>query len=141
MRTCNKSNMIVIEAASGAELESRYNSAMSKLALDGVTVEDRIISLEKLSAIILYAQKVKIPENMKDEFHLKGIFPRCQDCPHYDGGGRCDRMRSDSAPIRDDDDICNYRWMELEKELERRTYAKKSESGDGTAWSDPRKAC
>lgn len=145
MLVLNKSNMVVIEATSGAELQARYNAEMDKLTADGIKIDDKIISLEKMSVIILYSQKVRIPQNLKDEFTMAGIYPQCQDCPHYDafgdGNGWCDRLTKNSLSLRDDTDICNWRWMELERELGRRKYVTKPESRNDAPGSDEREAC
>lgn len=142
MLVMEKSHMVVIEAASGAELEDRYNKAMDELTDVGITIEERMISIEKMSAIILWKKKVKVAECLKDEFELQGIFPRCYDCPHYDGAGWCERLTRNSEPLRDDTEICKFRWYELEKEMGRGWIdVKKSESGNVPEKRDERKAC
>lgn len=137
MKTIKKSNMVVIEGSSGADLQNKYNSSMDELTRAGITIEEKIISIEKMSAIILYEETVKIPECLKDEYALRGIYPRCSECPMYVQGlygtGVCPRVK---GVLRDDDDICKARWRELEAQLERRIYATQESTGRDEAQGD-----
>lgn len=123
MLTKEKSHMIVIEGSSGEDLQQRYNAAMDELTRIEITIEEKIIDIAKMSAIILYKEKVRLPQCLKDEYALMNVYPTCCECQHYEpeggGFGRCFRLRGDQ-PLRDSDDFCPMRWAELEKELRER---------------------
>lgn len=143
MINVQKSNMVVIEAKNGDELMTRYNEEMDGLTRLGITIEEKIISIERMSAIILYSEKVRLPENLKDEFALRNIYPTCSECPYFVpkkyGTGVCPRVRGDD--LRETDAICKFRWMELEKEFERRTDVTQLKSRNDQEERDARKAC
>lgn len=120
MFRAKKSQMIYIEGASGADLMRQYNSAMDQLTRRLATVTDKIIDAGKLTAVILYEVTEQVPECLKDEYALEGIFPACSECPHYvdDGHGNGHCYRADGR-LRHDDEICKMRWREIENEERR----------------------
>lgn len=134
MKTINKSQIIVIDSASAEDFQAEYNAAMDKLTDISITIEDKQISVENFRAVIMYSEKVRLPECLKDEYHIRGIYPTCSECPMYTpaskGRGVCPRVR---GSLLDCDEICNHRWMELEREMKREVVISASESQIGNA--------
>ena len=93
MLRIDKSQMRYLKADTGEELERAYNSLIDRLSRQAVRIEDRIISVDTFAAIILYSFKESIPQCLKDEYELEGVFPKCSDCPHFKdighGNGDC----------------------------------------------------
>ena len=138
MKRIKKSQMLFVKGNTGEEFQERYNNAINNLAQDGISVDEKMISLETMSAVILYTQTDVYPECLKDEYALKDIFPTCgENCPHFefynDIEGHCPflRVHRHAAPHYANLDICDLRWREIEAELkdieERRAYGKVSE--------------
>lgn len=138
MFRAKKSQMIYIEAASGADLMRQYNSEMDQLAKKMATVTDKIIDATKLTAVILYEVTERVPECLRDEYELAGIFPVCSECPHFDGdghgNGHC--YRADGR-LRHDDEICKMRWREIENEERRGVNASQFSSRNDAARREP----
>lgn len=131
MLRVKKSQMLFVEGRNGDELMRSYNESMNGLVRSLATVTDNIISIENLSAVILYEVTEEIPETIKDRYALAGIFPKCADCPCFvptKYGGTCHRVQ---GTLRKDDDICKARWAEIEQE--RRDYVTESDGRDGQA--------
>lgn len=134
MFRAKKSQMLYIEGASGADLMRQYNSAMDQLTRRLATVTDKIIDVGKLTAVILYEVREQVPECLKDEYALAGIFPVCSECPHFEsdghGGGHCYRV---DGRLRHDDEICGMRWREIEREERREVNASQFSGGNDAA--------
>lgn len=132
MKRIKKSQMLFVQGHSGEEFQERYNSAINSLAQEGIAVDEKMISIETMSAVILYTRTEEYPENLKDEYALQGIYPTCESCPHFefftDISGHCPflRIRGASGTHYANFDICDTRWREIEEELkdrqERRSY-------------------
>ena len=124
MQTKKQSSMIVIEGSSGADLQIRYNHAMDELTEIGITIDEKIIDIQKMAAIILYSRTVRLPECLKDEYELQGIFPVCSECKRFrqtaPGRGTCERVQR--GELLEDEPICRMRWREIEDELMERRY-------------------
>lgn len=118
MRRIKKSQMRYVEGVTGHEFQDNYNKAMDELTAANISVDEKMISLEKLSAVILYTEVVEMPENMKDRYALKGIYPTCEECPYFekltDYSGICPFMKFRSGTHYANMDICDKRWKELE---------------------------
>lgn len=138
MFRAKKSQMLFIEGKGGADLARQYNDAMNELTHKFATITDKIVDSERLTVVILYEVMEQVPECLKDEWALRGIFPTCSECPAFepDGhhGGYCSRA---AGRLREDDDICKARWREIEKEERRDVYAAKSCGGNGAARREP----
>ena len=150
MKRVKKSQMLFVEGQSGIEFQDNYNSAMERLTAAHIDINEKMISLDKLSAVILYTQTVEIAENMKDRYHLKGIYPTCGECPYFeqvtDYTGVCPFMKFKSGVHYSNMDICDKRWKELETEAameRRRANEEISKLGCGTCEGRPdtREAC
>lgn len=143
MKTIQKSQVVVIDEQTAEAFQERYNAAMDELTDISITIEEKMVSVDKFRAVIMYSTKVRLPECLKDEYHLRGIYPTCSECPMYTpsgkGRGVCPRVR---GSLMDCDEICNYRWMEMENEFKRevRIDASQFESRDGEAECDHRNA-
>lgn len=75
-----------IIAMTPEEWDERVNGALAKM-LDDTRSKPEIIERTKTSdggymAIIQYWKEYQEPECIRDEFHLKGVVYRCDDCPH-----------------------------------------------------------
>lgn len=118
MRRVKKSQMLYVEGQTGEEFQKSYNTAMDSLTEAHITVDEKMISLDKLSAVILYTQTVEIAENMKDRYAQKGIFPTCGECPYFEAmtafSGVCPFVSFRSGTHYSNMDICDKRWKELE---------------------------
>lgn len=118
MKRIKKSQMRYVEGVTGQEFSEQYNKAMEELTAANISVDEKMISLDKLSAVILYTETVEMPENMKDRYALKGIYPTCEDCPYFekltDFSGVCPFMTFRSGTHYANMDICDKRWKELE---------------------------
>lgn len=135
MKHIKKSQMLFVEGQTGEDFQRNYNSAMDNFAEQGINVDEKLISLEQRTAVILYTQTVEIAETLKDRYALKGIFPVCRDCPYYeavtDYTGVCPFLRVDkrgSGNHYADDDICDKRWRELEEQerYQKRRFSKRA---------------
>ena len=118
MKAFDKSCMIFVQGETGEDFAEKYNKAMAELTEREIKVEERQISIEKLSAVILYNEKVRIAESLKDRYKLAGIIPVCADCPHYEPvtsyEGECPHANTTRALLMAESCICNIRWRELE---------------------------
>ena len=118
MKTVTKHQMRFIEGADGNEFAENYNQTMSELTERGIQVDEKMISLDKLCAVVMFTEKVKIAESLKDRYELSGIHPICEDCPHYESitkfKGVCPYVRGD---LYHDDAICGKRWAEIEEAI------------------------
>lgn len=150
MKRIKKSQMRYVGGIDGEELADNFNAAMNELAAQGIAVDERIISLDKLSAVLIFTVTEQYPENLKDKYALKGIFPTCGDCPYFERqtpySGVCPylKVKGKTAVHLDSFDICDKRWREIEEEVEyqRRTHEiPQFRSRAGQVGADETEAC
>ena len=124
MKHIKKSQMLFVEGITGEDFQRKYNAAMQDLSSKPVAIDDKILSLEKLSAVILYTVSETIPETIKDQYELQGKYPTCGECPHFkfvtNHTGDCPYLKfhKKGGVHFASEDICDRRWKEIE-ELEK----------------------
>ena len=118
MKMFEKSRMIFVQGETGEEFAANYNKAMDELVEREIKVEERQISIDKMSAVILYNEKVHVAESLEDRYKLAGIIPVHRDCPHYEPvtayEGECKYANTSRGLLQADTCICSIRWRELE---------------------------
>lgn len=81
MRTKEFKKIKVVESHSGAEFERLYNEAMAELA--GKNPQEIIKLGEGHCAYICYTESEEEPENIRDEYSLRGVSYVCGECPYF----------------------------------------------------------
>lgn len=72
----------VIDVRGGFELETAFNSFVAKLEEEGKKYSYEF--QPSVGFIIKYEVTKEIPENLKDEYELRGEKHHCIECPFYD---------------------------------------------------------
>lgn len=100
--------------------ETKLNDIFYKLGSDGTKYERSLFNNENgFSCFITYEEVEEIPECLMDEYHLKGIYPICGECPYYTAinkhEGECPHCR---GLLRRTDDVkdCTAYWNYVEEQ-------------------------
>lgn len=72
----------VVEAMDGSEFKAELNRIMRELSGQKPTCKIEIAGAT-WRALVSYTEEVKIPENLEDEYRLRGQALTCGDCPHF----------------------------------------------------------
>lgn len=112
MRTIKRTQMRLVEASSPTELMYKFNQMMNELSESGYRLKEPIISLETLTAYVVYTDEQAIPETREDWHHLKGERFHCGDCKYYHENVRgayadCPYRHGLTANY---DDVCRDFW-------------------------------
>ncbi len=81
MRNESIQRFAIVKADSAAAFEEELNARISELANNRPVVSFH--DADPLFARISYTENVKVPETLSDEYALKGITFRCEDCPNF----------------------------------------------------------
>ena len=69
----------IVRSDSASAFEGELNARIMELS-----DKNPIVKFDGLTAYISYTETVKIPEDVYDEYELKGVSFRCEDCPMFD---------------------------------------------------------
>ena len=69
----------IVRSDSASAFEGELNARIMELS-----DKNPIVKFDGLTAYISYTETVRIPENISDEYELKGVSLRCEDCPMFD---------------------------------------------------------
>lgn len=108
----------VVQSYSPDEFSSKLNELFARLAEDNIKFTDELFNNGNgFSAFVRYEDVEQIPECLMDEYHIKGIFPKCKDCEFYEPinsyEGKCFKVR---GTLRRTDDVgeCQVFWERME---------------------------
>ncbi len=68
----------IVQCDSAAAFEGELNARMRELSDRNPQVK-----FDGLTAYISYRETVRVPESVSDEYELKGVRFRCEDCPEF----------------------------------------------------------
>ena len=71
----------IVSADSAPSFEGQLNARVMELSDKNPVV--KFVESDPLFARISYNETVKIPEDVGDEYELKGVAFRCEDCPMF----------------------------------------------------------
>lgn len=82
MKTSTYKQIKVITANSGQDFEQQFNDTMKEHAKES----PEVVFQKPFIAYITWTASRDVPENVTDEFHLKGIRYKCSECPYLEVG-------------------------------------------------------
>ena len=90
MKSKSIQQFAIVRSDSASAFEGELNARIMELS-----DKNPIVKFDGLTAYISYTETVRIPEDTSDEYELKGVSFRCEDCPMFDpickGDGTEDR--------------------------------------------------
>lgn len=118
MKSIIKTDIRVIESTNALDFQNNFNRTIQELIETGIEyTTDTHIFESKYTAIFSCKIKLRIPENLKDEYELQGIIKTCEDCPYYEAKtkfkGSCQYCKGE---LYCDDRCCSHYWTELERQ-------------------------
>lgn len=118
MKLIDKKEVRVVQVSDATAFEHEVNRVLETLADDGLDVQVQI-DTSPLTAVITYTRHLKIPEDVRDEYHLKGIYKHCRDCeqfvPDEDGRRKTGRCRAHSRLTDKNDSACELYYEMKER--------------------------
>lgn len=69
----------IVQGNTAASLSDKLNQKLKELKDKEPTVE-----FDGLTARIQYMETVSVPEDLEDEYRLKGVHLKCADCPFFE---------------------------------------------------------
>ena len=79
MKSKSIQQFAIVRSDSASAFEGELNARIMELS-----DKNPIVKFDGLTAYISYTETVKIPEDVYDEYELKGVSFRCEDCPMFD---------------------------------------------------------
>ena len=112
MKKVEREVAIIASGETVEEFEKAVNEALRK----GASLES--LDLPTLRAWLKFIEVTYTPESLRDQYALKGITPKCGDCPYYkEPTDRRLRYGSCSMYAKTDpkDDVCEpfFKWLDL----------------------------
>lgn len=113
MKRKEKERVIVVGGTSERMLQDAINDALE--SNEEARLQD--VDLATLRAWIRVTEIILTAETLREKYELRGIRPKCGDCPYYVAPtdkrrrcGHCDLMTG----VDPRDDVCDafFRWME-----------------------------
>lgn len=83
MKTRRITQMLLVEAETPTDLMIKFNKMMDELSTFHANHEKPVISLETLTAYVVYTREELIVENRDDEHAIKGERFACSDCKYF----------------------------------------------------------
>lgn len=83
MKKIEKKHRKVIETQSGIEYERLFAEAMDELANYSPIVIDKL-NHEGHCSYIEWTEVMEVPEDIRDEYHQRGEFFKCGQCPFFE---------------------------------------------------------
>lgn len=109
MKTIKAIQMESFEGSSLRELQDRFNTVMRWASK--YKYIDHVIDLSHLQGYVTYEVFEQIPECIKDQLEIEGLFPKCGECKEYCKTsvhrGECRFCR---GSLRSDDHVCSKVW-------------------------------
>ena len=68
----------IVQSNSASAFEEELNARIRELS-----DKSPVVKFDGLTAYISYTEMVRIAENMSDEYELRGVTLRCEDCPMF----------------------------------------------------------
>lgn len=75
----------IVQCDSAKRLTEQLNDKLRELK-----DKDPVVSFEGLTARICYVERESVPEDLEDEWKLKGVDLTCSDCPYYQPNRKAD---------------------------------------------------
>lgn len=69
----------IVRSDSASAFEEELNARIRELS-----EKNPVVKFDGLTAYISYTETVRIPEDTFDEYELKGVTFRCEDCPMFE---------------------------------------------------------
>jgi len=114
MRTIRRSQMEVFEGETLEDFKESFNKVMLWLSNTGYKHTEPEIDLVHLRGIVLYETVLWMPEDLKDEYELKGVVFHCPDCEKYCPltlkRGSCQYVKGE---LKDTDECCKRFWERM----------------------------
>ena len=113
MKTRKITQMRMVEAKSPTELMYQFNRMMDEISRMNVSAEKPVISLDTLTAYVVYTDYEAIPETRDDYHALQGEHFLCGDCQHFhdndlhNGSADCPFRHGCTASY---DNVCREFW-------------------------------
>ena len=113
MRTRKITQMRLVEASTPTELMYKFNEMMDEISTMSANVKEPVISLETLTAYVVYTEQEVIAENRDDYHSLKGEIFHCSDCKYFhendlhNGSADCPFRHGHTASY---DNVCTEFW-------------------------------
>ena len=113
--------MQVVEAGSPTELMHKFNQMMDDISRLKVNAEKPVISLDTLTAYVVYTEQEVVAETREDYHALKGEHFFCGDCKYFhennlhNGSADCPFRHGHTASY---DDVCKEFWDAYEAKEE-----------------------
>lgn len=82
MRHLTKTEVIVVEGKAADAFQDEVNKALSDLAEEEIEA-DLQIDTNPLVAVITYTRHLRIAEDIVDDYNLKGVYAKCNDCEQF----------------------------------------------------------
>lgn len=113
MKRTEREIAVIAHGETADEFEKALNKALEK---KGARVE--AMDLPTLRAWVKFTEVTLEPESLRDQYELKGVKPKCGDCPYYkEPTDRRLRYGSCSMYAKTDpkDDACEpfFKWLDL----------------------------
>jgi hypothetical protein len=79
MREQSYQQYAIVQANSATTLTDLLNSKLRELK-----DKDPIVTFDGLTARIQYTERIDVPEDLEDEYRLKGVSLKCGSCPFFE---------------------------------------------------------
>lgn len=118
MRTRTITQMKLVEASTPTELMYKFNEMMDEVSKLNINMQEPVISLEKLTAYVVYTEQEVIAESRQDYHTLRGEHFLCGDCKYFhendlhNGSADCPYRHGHTASY---DDVCKEFWDAYEQ--------------------------
>lgn len=89
----------IVQCDSAKRLTEQLNDKLRELK-----DKDPVVSFEGLTARICYTERAEVPEDIVDEWKLKGVSLTCSQCPYYQPTTKSDG----SVDLRSKKGMCSY---------------------------------
>ena len=83
MKYINRKQSLIITGNTAEEFQSTLNSALAEIADKGYKHDIQFNMAMGLCAYILYEERYEQPENIADEYELRGETYKCYECPMF----------------------------------------------------------
>lgn len=113
MKTRTITQMRLVEATSATELMYKFNEMMDAVSRMNANMEKPVISLETLTAYIVYTTQEVVAETREDYHQLRGEHFSCSDCKYFhendlhNGSADCPFRHGRTASY---DNVCGEFW-------------------------------
>ena len=78
MKVITRKRSRTVQAKTAEQFDKEFEKASSELTEEAELVWDQ----EPMTVHFIYEERIRIPENSRDELQMKGIMLKCKNCPH-----------------------------------------------------------